>query len=56
MVDLGLVYGAFDFVIGPDGTWIFLEVNPGGQFRFVEYRAGVPLTAALADLLARGAP
>jgi len=56
MVDLGLVYGAFDFVIGPDGSWTFLEVNPGGQFGFVEDQAGLPLTAALADLLARGAP
>jgi len=56
LADLGLVYGALDFVIGPDGTWTFLEVNPGGQFGFVEDRTGVPLTAALADLLARGAP
>ena len=56
MVDLGLVYGVFDFVIGPDGSWTFLEVNPGGQFGFVEDQAGLPLTAALADLLARGAP
>jgi len=56
LVDLGLVFGAFDFVIGPDRSWTFLEVNPGGQFGFVEDRAGVPLTATLADLLARGAP
>lgn len=56
MAELGLVYGAFDFVIGPDGSWTFLEVNPGGQFGFVEDGADVPLTASLADLLAAGAP
>ncbi|MGH4021162.1 MAG: ATP-grasp ribosomal peptide maturase [Pseudonocardiaceae bacterium] len=54
MSDLGLAYGAFDFVITPEWKWVFLEVNPGGQFGFVEDNAGLPLTAALADLLAQG--
>lgn len=56
MRELGLVYGAFDFVITPDVEWIFLEVNPGGQFGFLEDRTGAPLTAILADLLAQQAP
>ncbi len=56
LADLGLLFGAFDFVISPEGTWTFLEINPGGQFGFVEDRAGVPLTSTLADLLARGTP
>lgn len=50
---LGLVYGAFDFVVGPAG-FTFLECNPGGQYGWLEARTGAPLTAALADLLARG--
>lgn len=56
MRELSLVYGAFDFVITPDSEWIFLEVNPGGQFGFVEDHTGAPLTATLADLLAQEAP
>ncbi len=52
MGELGLVYGAFDFVITPEGRWVFLEVNPGGQFGWLEDKTDVPLTATLADLLA----
>lgn len=52
----GLAYGAFDFVIGPDHTWYFLEVNPGGQYGFLEERAGIGVTAALADLLIGARP
>ncbi len=55
MHDLDLVYGAFDFVITPEAEWIFLEVNPGGQFGFLEDRVDAPLTAILADLLAQEA-
>ncbi|MGH3719138.1 MAG: ATP-grasp ribosomal peptide maturase [Pseudonocardiaceae bacterium] len=56
MRELGLIFGAFDFVITPEAEWIFLEVNPGGQFGFLEDRTDAPLTAILADLLAREAP
>ncbi len=33
---LGLVAGAFDFIVTPDDEWIYLEVNEAGQFIFVE--------------------
>jgi ATP-grasp ribosomal peptide maturase len=49
---LGLAYGALDFVVTPTGRWVFLECNSGGQYDWLEARTGVPLTAALADLLA----
>lgn len=55
MDELGLANGAFDFVITPEGRWVFLEVNPGGQFGWLEDKTGVPLTVTLADLLAREA-
>ena len=52
MLDLlGLPYGAFDFAIAPDDTWVFLEVNPSGQYGFVEVATGLPITAAIADYL-----
>lgn len=53
---MGLVYGALDFVVGPEGELAFLECNSGGQFGWLEARTGVPLTGVLADLLAAGAP
>jgi ATP-grasp ribosomal peptide maturase len=56
MRELDLLYGAFDFVITLDAEWIFLEVNPGGQFGFLEDHTNAPLTAILADLLAQEAP
>ena len=33
---LGLAYGCLDFVVGVDGEPYFLEINPAGQFLFVE--------------------
>lgn len=51
---LGLRFGAFDFAIDTDGTWWFLECNSAGQFGFVEDSTGLPITAALVDLLERG--
>ncbi|ACG72982.1 RimK domain protein ATP-grasp [Anaeromyxobacter sp. K] len=50
--DLGLVYGAADFRRRDDGSWAFLELNPSGQWGFVEERTGQPITSALARLLA----
>jgi ATP-grasp ribosomal peptide maturase len=54
MTEMGLVYGALDFVIGPDGTWTFLEINAGGQYGWIEDETGAPLTDQLADLLTKG--
>lgn len=53
MDGFGLVYGALDFVLTPDGRWVFLEVNPTGQYGYIEHHTSAPLTAQLADLLAR---
>lgn len=36
MQRLGLLCGAFDFIVDGEGRWIFLEVNQGGQFLFLE--------------------
>lgn len=47
---LGLVYGAVDLRRTIDGD-VFLEVNPAGEWRFVEERTGQPISAAMADLL-----
>ncbi|MFC5750406.1 ATP-grasp ribosomal peptide maturase [Actinomadura rugatobispora] len=49
-----LVFGCFDFALQPDGTPVFLECNPNGQWAWLENETGLPMTAALADLLERG--
>lgn len=49
---LGLSYAALDLRRGEDGEHWFLEVNPSGQWRFVEERTAQPITAAVARLLA----
>jgi glutathione synthase/RimK-type ligase-like ATP-grasp enzyme len=50
---LGLVYGAVDLRRRADGDYAFLEVNPAGQWLFVEERTGLPITAEVAALLSR---
>jgi len=47
----GLVYGALDFIVTPEGRHVFLEVNPAGQYLWVEAKTKLPITAALADVL-----
>ncbi|MER6712548.1 ATP-grasp ribosomal peptide maturase [Streptomyces sp. NPDC006386] len=48
-----LVFGAFDFAVGEDGRWWFLECNPSGQWHWLEDETGLPMCAALANLLER---
>lgn len=47
-----LSYGAFDLIVTPDGEVVFLELNPNGQYLWIELITGAPLSAAMADLLA----
>ncbi|WP_030422156.1 MULTISPECIES: ATP-grasp ribosomal peptide maturase [unclassified Streptomyces] len=55
MDELGLLFGALDFVVTPDGRWKFLEINPNGQWHWIAVRANVPLVEAMADALQGGA-
>jgi hypothetical protein len=50
---LGLHYGAVDMRRTEAGEHYFLEVNPAGQWHFVEHRTGLPISEAIADELAR---
>jgi glutathione synthase/RimK-type ligase-like ATP-grasp enzyme len=51
MARLEIVYGAIDMRRTPAGLHYFLEVNPAGQWLFIEQRTGQAITAALAKLL-----
>jgi ATP-grasp ribosomal peptide maturase len=49
---LGLLYAAIDFVVDVEGCWVFIgDINPGGQYGWLEDATGAPLTTSLADLL-----
>jgi len=48
---LGLIYGAIDLRRTGDGRHVFLEVNPAGEWRFVEERTNQPITEAMTELL-----
>ena len=48
---LGLCYGAMDLVLTPDGRYVFLEVNPLGQYLWIEKLTGMPISDAICDLL-----
>jgi glutathione synthase/RimK-type ligase-like ATP-grasp enzyme len=48
---LGLNYGAFDFIVTPEGRHVFLEVNPSGEFMWLMKHPGLPVDEALADVL-----
>jgi glutathione synthase/RimK-type ligase-like ATP-grasp enzyme len=47
----GLPYGAVDMRLTPEGDYVFLEVNPGGEFLFSEAGTGFPITEAVANWL-----
>ncbi|MCT9929248.1 ATP-dependent carboxylate-amine ligase [Planotetraspora sp. A-T 1434] len=48
---LGLSYGAIDLILTPDGRYVFLEINPSGQYLWIERLTGLPISAAVCDFL-----
>ena len=48
---LGLCYGAIDLVLTPDDRFVFLEINPNGQYLWIELATDLPISDAVADLL-----
>lgn len=51
MKRLGLQYGAIDMRLRPDGEYVFLEINPAGQWLFVEEVTSQPIAASIARIL-----
>lgn len=49
---LDLRFGAIDLVADRTGRHWFLEINPNGQWAWIERRTGLPLAAAIVDELA----
>jgi glutathione synthase/RimK-type ligase-like ATP-grasp enzyme len=53
---LGLEYGAIDLRMTPEGEYVFFEVNPAGQFLFVERACQLPISEVMARHLLSGKP
>lgn len=51
---LGLVFGSVDMILTPDGEYLFLEINPNGQFDWIAQKTGLPIYEALAGMLIDG--
>lgn len=51
MKDVGLRYGAIDMIERPDGNFVFLEVNPSGQWGWITNIAKVPVVEAVVSML-----
>jgi glutathione synthase/RimK-type ligase-like ATP-grasp enzyme len=50
LTELGLLYGAFDFIRTPEGELVFLELNPTGEWAWLEDRLGFPMRDAFTQL------
>lgn len=48
----GLSYAAFDFAVDENDNWLFFEVNPNGQWLWIEEMTGAPISRSFAELLA----
>lgn len=52
MKAINLRFGAIDLIETPDRDYVFLEVNPSGQWGWIADLAGLPIPEAVADMLA----
>ena len=51
----GLNYSAMDFIVTPDGRYVFLESNPNGQWLFIEHQVPeLKMREKMAQCLIRG--
>jgi glutathione synthase/RimK-type ligase-like ATP-grasp enzyme len=52
MNELGLQFGTIDLKLLDDGDYVFFEINPQGQFLYIEILTGLPITRQMAKFLA----
>ena len=51
MDSLGLNFASIDMIVTPEGEFVLLELNPNGQWLWLELELGLPLVASMADFL-----
>mgnify|MGYP005827328847 CR=1 FL=1 len=48
---LNISFGAIDLVRDKDGNYIFLEINPNGQWAWIEIETGLKISDEIIDFL-----
>ena len=48
---LGLAFGALDFALTPEGSYVFFEINPNGEWLWLEDQLGLPISDRIAAWL-----
>jgi glutathione synthase/RimK-type ligase-like ATP-grasp enzyme len=51
MRSFGINFASIDMIVTPDDEFVFLDLNPNGQWLWLEIELGLPLVASMADLL-----
>jgi glutathione synthase/RimK-type ligase-like ATP-grasp enzyme len=51
VTSLGLNFSAIDMALTPEGEYVFFELNPAGQFLWLEPLTGIPLAKEMAQYL-----
>lgn len=46
-------FASIDMIVTPDDRYVFLELNPNGQWLWLQHELGIPLSRRIADLLLR---
>lgn len=55
MMDImNLKFGAFDFIVDRNENYIFLEVNPNGQWLWLEKLLGLEISNKIINYLSKG--
>ena len=54
VASFGLTFGTIDMVKTPEGSYVFLELNPNGQWGWLESPTGDSYAGTIATLLERG--
>jgi hypothetical protein len=51
MASFEINFASMDMIVTPSGEFVFLDLNPNGQWLWLETELGLPLVASMADLL-----
>ena len=51
MKDFQLRFGAIDYIVDVDGKWYFLEINPNGQWQWLECILGLSISDSIMKIL-----
>lgn len=54
MMNFQLRFGAIDYIVGDDGKWYFLEINPNGQWQWLECILNLSISDCIMQVLLGG--